>query len=275
MVIIKTLIENTALSPEYQSEHGLSLYIATTHHKILFDLGASGLFLTNARRMGVPIEEVDTVIISHGHNDHGGGLDTFLKVNDHAKIYIQEKALGAYFAHRPGGAIVPIGLKRELLETPRVILTATGKVIDQELELFSGIKAKAFFPYYNRLLMMEKDGQTVPDTFDHEQNLIITDNGITILLAGCAHNGIINIIGRFKELKGRLPDVVIGGFHLSAPSAGKTEKPEDVEKLAIRLAETNIKFYTCHCTGQEAYAVLKERLQEQIGYLSAGSELIL
>jgi 7,8-dihydropterin-6-yl-methyl-4-(beta-D-ribofuranosyl)aminobenzene 5'-phosphate synthase len=71
-MLIKTLVENTAISKDFGSEHGLSLYIETKKHKILFDVGASGLFLQNAKRLGVNIVDVDFLVISHGHCDHGG-----------------------------------------------------------------------------------------------------------------------------------------------------------------------------------------------------------
>jgi len=80
-MIIKTLVENTALSKNFGSEHGLSLYIEANSHKILFDVGASELFLENAKKLNVDISEVDYLIISHGHYDHGGGLRAFLREN--------------------------------------------------------------------------------------------------------------------------------------------------------------------------------------------------
>ncbi len=76
-MIIKMLAENTAASGEFACEHGLSLHIETKGHRLLFDVGASGLFLENARKMGVVISDVDTLVISHGHYDHGGGLGAF------------------------------------------------------------------------------------------------------------------------------------------------------------------------------------------------------
>jgi mRNA degradation ribonuclease J1/J2 len=79
-MIIKTLVENTALSKNFGSEHGLSLYIEANSHKILFDVGASELFLENAKKLNVDISEVDYLIISHGHYDHGGG-----RCHDNAK----------------------------------------------------------------------------------------------------------------------------------------------------------------------------------------------
>lgn len=77
-MLIKVLIENTAISKDFGCEHGLSLYIETGDRKILFDVGASELFLENAKKLGVDVSDVDYLVISHGHYDHGGGLRAFL-----------------------------------------------------------------------------------------------------------------------------------------------------------------------------------------------------
>ena len=92
-VRIQTLIEDTSGSnTELVCEHGLSFYLETALHKALFDLGASGGFLKNARALRIDLTQVDTVILSHGHNDHGGGLREFLSVNNKAKVCVQESA---------------------------------------------------------------------------------------------------------------------------------------------------------------------------------------
>ena len=92
-MIVKVLSENTSSSEKLGSEHGLSLYIETETHKILFDTGASGLFAENAEKMGVDLTRIDLAVISHGHYDHGGGLKTFLGINNRAKIYLHQMAL--------------------------------------------------------------------------------------------------------------------------------------------------------------------------------------
>ena len=86
-MIIKALVENTSISEDFASEHGLSLYIETKNHKILFDVGASELFLQNAKKLDVNIADVDFLVISHGHYDHGGGLKTFLKENTKPRYF--------------------------------------------------------------------------------------------------------------------------------------------------------------------------------------------
>ena len=74
------LVENTSISKDYKSKHGLCLYIETKKHKLLFDLGSNSLFLGNAVKLNVDITDIDSVIISHGHNDHGGALKYFLEI---------------------------------------------------------------------------------------------------------------------------------------------------------------------------------------------------
>ena len=87
---ILSLTDNLCALPGCKAQHGLSLYIKTKKHKILFDLGQDGTFIRNAQKLGVDIADVDIVIISHGHYDHGGSLADFLKHNSKAKIYIRK-----------------------------------------------------------------------------------------------------------------------------------------------------------------------------------------
>ncbi|MDE5597467.1 MAG: MBL fold metallo-hydrolase, partial [Lachnospiraceae bacterium] len=94
---ITTLVENTSILPEYKSKHGLSLYIETVNHKILFDIGSNGLFIENAEKLGIDIRTVDTVVISHGHTDHAGALEKFLEINSTAKIYMKESAFDKHY----------------------------------------------------------------------------------------------------------------------------------------------------------------------------------
>ena len=114
----------------------------------------------------------------------------------------------------------------------------------------------------------------IDDTFAHEQNLIIEEDGKTLLVTGCAHNGIINILELFQKIKGRMPDYVIGGFHLSSRSGGN-EDSDMIDRIGKYLMATKAKFYTCHCTGIEAYERLKSVMGDNIDYLSTGSEITI
>ena len=274
-MIIKTLLENTSVSDEFKVEHGLSLYIETRKHKLLFDVGHTGKFAENAQKLGVDLSEVDLVVISHGHYDHGGGLKTFLGINSKAKIYLNKRAFEKRYARRPDGVTAYIGLDEELLPNERFIFVDDKLVIDDELELFSNVKAKRLNPSGNQDLLMESGTSLVQDDFAHEQNLIIKEDGKTLLLAGCAHNGIVNIIDHFQMAKKGLPSHVIGGFHLYNRARDEYEDPVLINQIGEYLNNTGSKYYTGHCTGIEPYKRLKEIMGERVEYLATGSQLII
>ena len=91
------LTENTCNRPELEAEHGLSLLIEAAGMRILFDTGASPLFASNATQMGLDLATVDMAILSHGHYDHGGGLEHFLNINMHAPVWVSPHAFDVHF----------------------------------------------------------------------------------------------------------------------------------------------------------------------------------
>jgi 7,8-dihydropterin-6-yl-methyl-4-(beta-D-ribofuranosyl)aminobenzene 5'-phosphate synthase len=162
-----------------------------------------------------------------------------------------------------------------LLPNDRFIFVEGQLVIDEELELFSGVKGTRLNPSGNRDLFM-KDGESFNlDDFSHEQNLIIKENGNTVLVAGCAHNGIVNILEHFHADKNRQPSHVIGGFHLYNRAADEYENPSVIAEIGSCLLSTGAMFYTCHCTGVQAFERLKSIMGDNVNYLSTGSQLII
>ena len=214
-MIIKVLVENTSVSKSYGCEHGLSIYIETKNKKILFDVGASDLFYKNAKKHGVKIADIDFLIISHGHYDHGGGLRKFFDKNNTAEVFIHNQAFDNYYVVNQNGRADYIGLDKSIKDNKQIIFTSDRFFIDKGIQIFSNIRQNKLFPITNDGLMAEKNKEIVDDAFLHEQNLIIEEEEKTVLFTGCAHNGIINIIEHFYNIKGRMPDYVIGGFHLS------------------------------------------------------------
>lgn len=274
-MIIKMLMENTSCSPTLDSEHGLSVYIETPKHKILFDTGSSNNFLRNSQKMGVPISDIDIAVISHGHYDHGGGLIGFLGKNSTAKVYIKEEAFGDHYSISSEGEEKYIGLDKSILNNPQIQFTQNHHIIDDQLELFSNVKGSKFKPSGNKQLFAKKDGQLKEDVFSHEQNLVIHEKDKTVLMAGCAHKGIANIMEHFYLLNKSYPTHVVGGFHLYNRSKDKDELPEQVFALGEYLKSKATIYYTCHCTGTKSYNLLKEQLGDQINYLSTGSQLTI
>lgn len=272
---IVTLVENTC-SEGLGCAHGLSIYAETEKHRILFDAGPDGaLLLSNAEKLGIDLRGVDIAVLSHGHYDHAGGLRAFLETNSTARLYIHTLAAtrGHYATEDVGWR--KIGLDESIAQdfADRIILTEDILEIDSELCLFSDIRSADFISGSNSSLFEERDGEFVPDPFEHEQNLLVRENGKIHLLAGCAHRGIVNIIRRAEEIGGRAPDSVFSGFHLTNPGL-KLDLPEPfVRSVGLELKKYPCIYYTGHCTGANPYATLKEVLGSRARYLSGGLDV--
>ena len=270
------LVENTCSVPGLEGEHGLSLYLEQGERKVLFDVGKTGLFLKNAALLGVDLRRVDTVVLSHGHYDHGGGLLDFLALNPYAAVWMQKGALERHYSRRASGEIADIGLAPELEGHPQVLVVDGNHGLQGGMFLFSRLQDRLLWSEANRVLL-ERDGDGYrEDPFFHEQHLLIqSDTGKLVLLAGCAHRGIVNIVSAAAALCGRAPDVVIGGFHLSIPSQGKMVSPELVTETARQLLRYPSQYYTCHCTGTPAFELMKEQMGDRLCWLSTGTTLTL
>ncbi len=272
---ITCLLENNAISAGIESEHGLSLYIETPDVKLLFDTGQSGLFVNNAATLGVNLKAIDAVILSHGHYDHGGGLCRFFEVNDKAVVYMSQDAFGDYFSKRVDGSMKYIGIDQRLKTNPRIVKVKGRYSINDRLTLFQNESNQYEPPIMNKYLFRMLEEQYVPDRFEHEINLSIHLEANRLLIAGCAHNGIENILTTYQQQEGCEPDVLIGGFHLSSGSRQEKVPPERVAVLGNYLEQINTSSYTCHCTGDEAFRVLKHRLGEKIRWFAGGESIDL
>jgi 7,8-dihydropterin-6-yl-methyl-4-(beta-D-ribofuranosyl)aminobenzene 5'-phosphate synthase len=271
---IVVLFENLTLSKDYKCGHGLSLYIETARHKVLFDTGANGTFAVNAARMGIQIADVDVAVISHGHYDHGGGLETFLRGNRKAKVYLGKGAFGRHAVKALGFLPMDVGLKRKPTDQDRFIFV-DGKVdIDSELTVFNQVRGKELVPRGNhRLLMANEAGKLVPDDFEHEISMLVHEGEKTSLLCGCAHKGILNILARAKEFfPGRL-NIVAGGFHLMGVKEGNPNDHAFLDAFTLSLSKADVgQFLTCHCTGEDKYLFLQKKL-DNLGILKTGTIL--
>ncbi|MBQ2824551.1 MAG: MBL fold metallo-hydrolase [Oscillospiraceae bacterium] len=267
------LIENTQGREDVLAEHGLCLYIETEKHRILADTGASGGFIENAAKLGVKPEDVDTVVLSHGHYDHSGGILPFAEINPRARIFMQKSAAKGYYHIYPDCEKY-IGIDEKILSLPQVRLMDGGFCIDDELEVFSGVKGRRLHPQGNRVLAFKTDSGFVEDDFRHEQYLVINENGYKVLVSGCAHNGILNILDRYRELYGSDPDAVISGFHMMKKDGYTAEDEAVIKETAEELLKTDIKFYTGHCTGEYPCQLLKELMGEQLTVIHSGDRIM-
>lgn len=270
---IVCLIENTSLNDTLISEHGLSFYIETAHHHVLFDLGATGAIIDNAKSLGIDLTKVDTVVISHGHVDHGGGLLAFLKINAHAKIYVHPNAFDTHFSKRQD-AYVFIGLDDSLMPHNQIVFTKNTTKIDDELLIFSDVLEETFKPLANQgLYKLDAQGRYKLDDFNHEQHLIVNDQGKQVLFTGCGHRGIVNILNTAIYRKGLHPDIVIGGFHLSRHHGQIEESVPVIKSIGTYLKETKSTYYTGHCTGINPYHHLKKIMHDNLHHIQTGDSI--
>jgi len=250
---ITVLLENTRCRETLHCEHGLSLYVESGGRRILFDAGQSSAFADNAAELGIDLKAVDLAVLSHGHYDHGGGLGKFLQVNTTAPVYLRREALGRQYNAQ--GAY--IGLDSKLTREPRLQLCDAVRQVAPGMTLYPAVPE--LDPVDSSGLTVLEEGILRPDTFLHEQYLLIEEEGRRILFSGCSHRGIRNIVRAFQ------PDVLVGGFHLV-----KWELGPDLTRLARELAATKTVFYTGHCTGSRQYDFLKNHLGERLHPLSTG-----
>jgi len=262
-----TLFENRTISKDYKSKHGLSLYIETANHKILFDTGTDESFAYNARKLGVNLEDIDTAVISHGHYDHGGGLEEFLKLNSKARIYIGKGAFDNHLIKLFWIFKYDIGLKKKLINNQRLVFVDRMLKIDDELILFGNVKGNKLVPKGNDNLLKYSGGLAKKDDFEHEINLLVNENHKYSLFCGCAHKGIINVIERAKDIIDIDSDLnsdlntVIGGFHLMGMKVNNSKSKEFLDELSSILSSNNVKkYYTCHCTGEQTYSYLSKKM---------------
>lgn len=270
-MLVTVLVENETESYDLGAQHGLSLLIESSCGTILFDTGKDDLFSKNAQTLKKSIDAVDFAVVSHGHYDHGGGLEIFLRQNDHAPVYIRQSAFEPHFSRRSSGQTVSIGLDSKLLQTGRFILTGELEKPAPGVVLFSDVTERELFSGCNGTILMDQNGAAVPDDFRHEQNLLLCEGEKAVLFAGCAHSGIVNILRRAEQILGRMPDVVIGGFHLFSASTGKSEPEEIVKAIGRELDRSGAVCYTGHCTGSNAFALLKQQLSDRLHTMHAGT----
>ena len=276
---IINLIENTEGHEGCAYAHGLSFYVETSKHKLLLDLGPSEETLHNAEKLGIDLSEIDTVILSHGHYDHSGGIMPFAKVNSDVVIYMQETADADYYADDGEKAEDEryryIGIDKEISALPQVVKLHGDYRIDDELELFTIKRRTHNLPFTNKRLLVKENGEFVRDEFIHEQYLVISDGSKRILLSGCAHNGMLSILDAFKEKYGTAPNVVISGFHLMKKTKYTDDELREIIDIGKELKKYPTKFFTCHCTGEPAYKIMKLSMGEQLQYVHSGEEVDL
>ncbi len=257
---VTALVENTS-NCDLKAEHGLSLFIETARHKILFDFGCSDLFAVNAEKLGVDLHEVDIAFLSHGHYDHSGGLESFLDINKHANIYMHELVFEPHY----NGRNEYIGVDSTLDGHPRFIKVREDTRIDSELSFVTLRSLKR--PIETNGHKVRRGKYMEKEQYEHEMYLLIHEGYSTYLISGCTHKGLINLIHAFRF------NSFVGGFHFMNYDVMWDE--ELLLEAADTIRNSCADFYTCHCTGQEQFRFLKDEVGAKMHYLATGETIDL
>ena len=257
---ITVLCENTARDPALLAEHGLSLLLETQGHRILFDMGQTDAFSKNAERLGVCLADVDLAILSHGHYDHGGGIRRFLELNSRAPLYLSGLAFGEHYH----GSERYIGLDQSLRESPRLCRVCKDRSIFPGGTILTAGVGEEIHPIPSAGLTVKQNGVFCPECFLHEQYLLVEEAGRRILISGCSHRGVRNLLDRFS------PDVFVGGLHLSGLDPTDAADAKALAEVGADMSRSGARFWAGHCTGEKAYRALKSLLGDRLSYLSTG-----
>lgn len=277
---IITLADNRTQTESLETEHGLSLYIETDdNQKILYDTGQTDLFVRNAQRLGVDLEAIDRVVISHGHYDHIGGLVAFLKINKTAKVYMNESLFDYQYFSVKNGVKKMNGFTPELLEYCERFVLLNKNVQFDKTSFITDISHTYHTPKGNTILYRQKDDIEELDDFSHELILVVdTAKGLCIF-TGCGHNGVLNIAATVQSfIPSKKIHCLFGGFHLiDGKDFVEIETTEELTNIATELIALmpTAHFYTGHCTGEKAIEVLSKTMEGKLEPFYVGKEVIL
>lgn len=255
-VRVTVLVENCVNRAGLKAEHGLALWIETGKRRILFDTGQSDMLIDNARKLHRKISAVDTIVLSHGHYDHTGGLSAVIEqAQGDVQVYGHHNTLMPKY---DSGGDFPrdIGLQpesREAIRNQRCRFVESGR----PTEIAPGIWTTGEIPRPHGQETVEEpfyldENATLKDIVRDDQALfILTEHG-TVVLLGCAHAGLINTLDHVRHLTDDKPiHAVIGGMHLRSASD---------DRLAWTISALRVfgigLLVPMHCTGQKAVLAL-------------------
>ncbi len=235
-ITLTVIFDNIAYLSDLTTDWGFSCVIQTDKDTVLFDTGSRGkILLQNMVKLKIDPQSIHSVVISHTHWDHLGGLDDFLAINPHVEVYIPNST-----SQEDEKKIAARGVRSIRVELSHRI--ATG--------IFSTGELAGEMP---------------------EQSIVIQTARGLVVVTGCAHPGIVNILSQVQSLFPREKiNLAMGGFHLKSFSNEKVEQIIDlIQGLGIQQIAPS------HCTGEAAIAIFSQRYQENFIQSGVGRRMVL
>lgn len=248
------LADKRKRNDEYRTEEGLSIYLEHESNKVLLDAGMTDAFIYNSRLLNVSLDEIDTVVLSHGHYDHGDGLQYL----SNKKLILHSNCFTRRYSKRRDYAYAGIFNTKEELSSKYQI-----KEMDHSYEIYPNIfyigEVKRIYDVPSKNLptvLLDMNHNIKMDDIHDDTGIVIkTDSGI-VVIASCSHSGIDNIIEQAKQITSENRVLcVIGGFHLR-------EVDEYTDQIIKYFKENHIQStYMGHCTKDEVIDYFKEKLE--------------
>ncbi len=275
MITIRCLVENTALpGSAFRAEHGIAWHIETPYGAILFDTGASGeVLLHNAALFGIDLSAVDALALSHAHYDHTGGLPAVLDcVRPNLPLHASPDLFRPRYKRTDDDAtFIGIEMPRERLAARAdLYLSAEPANILPCVWTTGEIRERYTFVGGSPQMIVPGNGDGwQPDPYQDDLSLVLRVAGGLVVLLGCGHAGLLNILRHVKQhFEGPIV-AVAGGTHLTSATG------ENLEQVAaeLRAHYDAPVLYPNHCTGQRAFDALRESFGERVQACPAGTVL--
>jgi 7,8-dihydropterin-6-yl-methyl-4-(beta-D-ribofuranosyl)aminobenzene 5'-phosphate synthase len=274
-ITVTTLVENSVAQggKSLLAEHGLSFYVEAGGRRTLFDTGQNLAISNNARVLGIDLNQIDTVVLSHGHYDHSGGLQSVLQTNRNFTLYGHPDVFSQKVKKTNGNYKyigIPIdqsdfensGVSLKLSRTP--VEVAPGVTTSGEIALandFEDVESDFF---------LKKENEITRDTLADDQCLILeTTKGLVVLL-GCSHRGVINTLNHVARIKGTDKiHAILGGLHLGNASDSKLAKIiEHLRGFDLNMVGVG------HCTGPRAFLALANEFKDRVFFNTVGRKFV-
>jgi 7,8-dihydropterin-6-yl-methyl-4-(beta-D-ribofuranosyl)aminobenzene 5'-phosphate synthase len=229
------IYDNIATKEPFQADWGFSCFVQGFEKSILFDTGKEGdILLGNMKNLEISPHDIDLVLLSHYHKDHTGGLSALLELNPNIEVWLPK--------------FFPIGFKERVSKNGNRLVE-----VERQLKICDGAFTTG-----------------VIEGWIKEQSLVLDTASGLVVITGCAHPRLINILPRIKELFGRDIHMLLGGFHLTG------FQTDEIREVIAMLEGLHIqKICPCHCTGDKARSMFTEKFAEDFIKAGAGKEIFV
>ncbi len=255
-------------------EHGLSILIESVDQeptvRLLMDTGQSGIFYDNAAKMGISLEDLSALLLSHAHYDHAGGVKRLIEKETVRKMYVGKDFFQGKYYQKKDGTMKDIGIafSREELEKKGISVCEIKedmKMIFSGVTIYRNFDRTVGYEQLNPRFFIKKEEYTKDSFTDEIAVALDTEKGLVVIV-GCSHPGIMNILRTIEKRSGKKICGVVGGTHLMEADE------ERLGKTIADLKEMNINFIAVsHCTGEDNLETIKENFGEKFIFNCTGN----